>query len=301
VTIQSHVHATKNSELELSSEAIRAITDVSVLTEQDSIYLGDLSTEKAKINREIQNTQFAELMGYIRTSEGTNRADALSALFVILGIKPIRVYEKNTPVDAKLLSILERIQDSRVRLSEDPMHRYFINRAPLSCFDPFKYIQLDPGSELSSIISDIFGSRGSMDTDQLLSYLLGFGPSWEAYAVNEIYGTEGRQWSCCFTPFHYREIGTVLFRQFFQSEPSPNQAEALGRAYHCQFASIHDRSHYLLISQARAQTDPVSKLLSSTGTDFFFDGITARTDYFRKSYTLKKWVLQTYLPAISLA
>ena len=124
-------------------------------------------------------------------------------------------------------------------------------------------------------------------TDQFLSYLLGFGPTYEEF--------EGAQWpqfpvQCYFNKNHYYEIGKVLNQFIFKKEEIRSEIEDLGFAYHSQIS--------LLRTGRFEESNVCAIMFSKTGTRCFVGGVAARTDYIKKSYTLKKWVMETFFPQL---
>ena len=170
---------------------------------------------------------------------------------------------------------------------------YFVNEKPFSSFDPREFLNLSSAFTLMEAVATCFPVQSQRDADQFLSYLLGFGPSWENYATGTRYlYQEKDSVSCMFSNKHYYEIGNVL-NQALCNKGERSESEKLGLIFHSQFASLIEQCHWTR-KFSITKDGALEKGLHMTGTGQAFDGLTARTDYFKKSYTLKKWVMKTY-------
>jgi hypothetical protein len=238
----------------------------------------------------MQDPKIQPLLTYISRAEKKLRSNALASLFVILGIKPALVFEANSSLDPALITLLQEISGGHLILREERSDRYFVNERPLAFFDPHRFLTLLPTVSLAEAVIHYFPRQNQLDSDQMLSYLLGFGPSFEAYATNCSYVRHSDPVKCCLNENHYYEIGKVLYQHFFHKIGDNLQLATLAFAYHCQVVTLFRRYQWANDQPVR----PVHDLLKNTGTTCFLDGVAARTDYFKKSYTLKEWVMETY-------
>ncbi len=277
-----HTHKT---DVSLPREPIRELCHQ---MDVEYLYEGPLDTEKRVMDRKMQDPKFQRLIRYIRE---TKNAYAVSALMVILGIKPAVVFEVLSHAPAELFSILEEIAGGSLVLRKDLGGTYFVNEHPLSQFDPRKYLKL-PNRPLIDIAIENFPNQNQLLTDQILSYVLGFGPSWESYSVNCRYIQNRQVVKCCFSEHHFTQIGRIIYQKLFHKRATYHQAVMLGHAYHCQYVNIIKYREYIY----RGHTRSADRLLNRTGTGGIYDGLALQTDYFKQSYTLKKWVMETFFP-----
>lgn len=285
-------HRSSNSDFSFSRAKILELCDIKKLKEEG--YTEDFTIEVLMAKNEIKslmkmpNTK--RLVEYIFQENSTMYA--MGALFVLLGIKPALVIEES--VDDKVFSILTDLAEEHPDLYLDAPKGsgkvYFVNEKPFSFFDPREFLNLSPKVSLRDAVATCFSRQGQRDADQFLSYLLGFGPSWETYAIYTSYlDQERNSVSCVFKRKHYFEIGNVLKQSLFKEDKSKSEIEKLGFTFHSQFASLIGRCDL-----NKENSSAIEAMLAKTGTKQAFDGLTARTDYFKKSYTLKKWVMDTY-------
>ncbi len=293
-----HKHDQKIS---LPKDKILDLCDVENLREEECIYAGDLTLEKERIKLliELKSSNTQRLVEYIRQKKST--IYAMGALFVLLGIKPALAIE--TKPEDELFSILKDLADEfgfGFRVTEGPV--YFVNESPCPSFDPREFLNLSREVTLTQAVADCFSAQGQRDADQFLSYLLGFGPSWETYANNARYLYEEKDSvSCIFSKNHYYEIGKVLNQALFKKEEVQSEIENLGFTFHTQIASLIEKGRWEKKESLAEKKTVLEQMLSKTGTNQILDGLTARTDYFKKSYTLKKWVMETYFPDLLLS
>jgi hypothetical protein len=166
------------------------------------------------------------------------------------------------------------------------------NEHPLDLFDPRHFLEplSDVNISLLDATIDCFIHQGKQQEDQMLSYLLGFGPTFESYRkhiqkpfipANSI-----------FSDAHYAELGQVL---------SSRNPARLGFNLHQKHAEIASSKTEKACTTPYNPNSLVEKILSHTGTFHVYDTLSLRTEYSQKSLSLKKWILETYFPEISLA
>ncbi len=288
------LHSHHQSTVSLNKEEILDLCDAEKLQEEECIYAGDLTVEKEKIQLLMQDSKTQTLVDYIlQTAEKRNVA--LGALFVLLGIKPALAIEEE--LDETLSSILTNLTHAHLCLKKFNGSRtgYFVNETPLPSFDPRHFLNLSPEVSLTEAVALCFPEQNQRDADQFLSYLLGFGPSWEAYAIHSDYLYQERKAvSCIFNRNHYYEIGKVLNQSLFKKDEVRTEIEKLGFIFHSQLASLIGHCHWIRKDPSAMEGIASMTMLEKTGTRQMLDGLTARTDYFKKSYSLKKWVMETY-------
>lgn len=153
------------------------------------------------------------------------------------------------------------------------------NEKPLEAFDPRRFLyplQQDPSISLSDATIYCFNEQYKQNAEQMLSYLLGFGPSWEAYNANAKLNFDPK--NSIFTESHYEELGKIF------SKDNPIE---IGYLFHLKHLSFH-------IPHFQPQSNEIKKLLLNTSSSHIIDAVSSQTEYFQKSYTLKKWLLDSY-------
>ena len=299
-----HTH-NQSTDLTLSSfkKEIVDLCDIEKLQEEDCIFTEDLIEEKKQINLLMQNPETQPLLTFIKERKGAIldscvEKSALGALFVLLGIKPALVKDA-VELDKELLSVLTNLVKEKDNLFLKAFNNfdgvYFVNENPFPSFNPRNFLNLSSEVSFTKAIAICYPNRGH-ETHQCLSYLLGYGPSWEAFQTNLGY-QEKRSISCIYNSNHYYEIGKVLNQSLFKIEKDKSEIESLGFIFHSQFVSLVEQGG-CRYAKRNIAPDKIKRMLGITGTAQIFDGLTARTDYFKKSYTLKKWVMETYFPQL---
>jgi hypothetical protein len=265
-------------------EQLKAVIHMSYINVEESLYMGDLSIEKQLISEMLNSPSLAPLLSYIRGEKNKNSVYGIGVLMVVLGIKPGRVFE--TGIEPKLARIVENLsQIGLLAVGREGGEVYLVNEKPLDAFNPRNLLEsLSEGDSLLDALKKAFKGQNHIQADQELSYLLGFGPSWESY-TNNIAGALKMETSC-FSDSHYRQLGEVLIGNHVVKDT--DDALSVGVTYHRNFKRFLNGNPRLCKSQ-------FDVLLQNTETNCVLDGITVRTIYFKKSYTLKKWVMETYL------
>jgi hypothetical protein len=257
-------------------------------------YEESLEVEKKSIAALISSPHLTPLLDYIKREDEDVRG--LQALYVILGIKPVCVFEYG--MKEELLSILNTLlpligKEGQFHLSTHTEHHYLVNEFPLEAFDPRRYLnRLHPHENTDSFVSAIeycFPNQNKPLTDQILSYLLGFGPSWESYASLTSY-VRSELPEPLFSDRHYKEIGRVL-KDHLSSLPENYNDADIGTAYHQQLKTFAVKKAW----NFRIQQMEHQKRFNIKGIDFSADGIVVRTDYYKKMHTLTKWITDTLI------
>lgn len=306
-------HQVTQPALPLFKERILKLCDPQNLREEDCVYEGDLNFEKKRIHLLMQDPKIERLVKYISKMaqvekeavasnsllrgpisdlypQTNTKRYALAALFVFLGIKPALVIEYLP--DKELITHLLNLVPDYPNLCYKPFFPnsskgYFVNEHPFSSFDPRNFLNLSSQISLMDAVDLCwFLESNSLRNwrpaaNQFLAYLLGFGPTWEAFEESPQSPVQ-----CYFNKNHYYEIGKVLNQSVFNKNANRSEIEDLGFAYHSQIA--------LLQAGRFEESNVCEKLFYKTGTRCFVGGLAARTEYCKKSYTLKKWVMETY-------
>ncbi len=112
----------------------------------------------------------------------------VNALYVAAGIKPVLVVEDENNSGNSFGPYLRLIANAfpslkLVETNSWPKY-YLINETPIEEFDPRRFLKdLDASyASLELAACFAFPHQDLKKTDQMLSYLLGFGPTWESYA-----------------------------------------------------------------------------------------------------------------------
>ncbi|MDP1879683.1 MAG: hypothetical protein Q8K60_01925 [Parachlamydiaceae bacterium] len=296
--------------IKLSSNKLIELKYFNLLEEDHFIYKDSLEIEMGKINEHLSIPENKAILEYINKEMNP---DACAILWVILGIKPVAVFELSIEHDLRNLILnvlkLDTYKDNLKFIDNHQEHPkyYFVNEQPLEAFNPRRYLtKLLPDKQTNSITEAVtycFPHQGYLQTDQILSYLLGFGPSWEAYTVhvskfpcnNSIFNQVNDLPFSCFSDAHYFEIGKVLNFLILNTN-SINEID-LGKAYLKKLPKLAKKLLPKQNSWIEDQTkyDNDRKNFKNMGINFVFDRITAETDYFKKSYTLRTWVFKTWI------
>jgi hypothetical protein len=304
-----HTH-NQSTDFDLSpfKEKILHLCDKEKLQEKDCIYTEDLSTEvlieeKKQIKLLMEDSKTQLLVDFInRNVNSAVSRSALGALFVLLGIKPALVKDAQE-LNKELLSILIKLVNEKGNLSLKAFSNfdgvYFANEKPFPFFNPRNFLNLSSELSFAEAVAICYPHPGD-ETCQCLSYLLGYGPSWETFMSNIGYANE-KSISCIFNKNHYYEIGKVLNQSLFNKVEVRSEIEKLGFSFHSQFASLVEQGRCGKEERSARRdiaAEKIKEMLKITGAVQIFDGLTARTDYFKKSYTLKKWVMETYFSSL---
>lgn len=139
------------------------------------------------------------------TIDKKSKIDLMNALYVLAGIKPVlQFYGKDNQNFVMIKNLFKSF--SNLKFVQDSSNGYLINEKPLAKFDPRKFI-LDFDKNYSSIekaVTYAFPNQMKKDTAKLLSYILGYGPTWEAF--NRIPSNA----LSIFTDEHYYQLGKAL-------------------------------------------------------------------------------------------
>jgi hypothetical protein len=278
----------------LDQKKVKQLSLLSNLQQKDYFYHGDLSTEQNEVAKRMKDAALAELFSYIeQTRNIVNRQVALDALFVVMGIKPALVDPIKT--FPKLHAILKNMASESLILKDSEEYFYFVNEKPLPMFDPRRFLILQEGISLADATMESFTSIGKLcHHEQRLSYLLGYGPTWEAYAVNvgalKIQGNFSSTGDCCFAKEHYEQMGQVFLKELCPD--SSDEAYTLGLAYHLNFASLiqsYQRDYEVQYEHYR-----MGEYIMKVGFFPVISGISVRTEYCRKRVSLTHWIVETY-------
>lgn len=288
--------------IQFDIEEVLKLKDLSSINLSSVNYEKSLEVEKNSITALISHPHFAPLIDYIQKTK-PNKKDVrgIQALYVILGIKPASVIEFG--MNEELLNILNNLlpligMEGQYQLSKSGNHHYLVNESPLEAFDPRRYLKrLHPSEDTNSLLTAVqycFPHQNTPQTDQILSYLLGFGPSWETYATSTSYLRSDLPESL-FSATHYKEIGSVLRDNLpnILQEPLQGDFKALdvGRAYHQQLPTLGVTKAW---NFRRAHIEDQERF-TIKGIECCTDGIVVRTNYFKKMHTLTQWVTDTFI------
>lgn len=197
-------------------------------------------------------------------------SNLVCALCVLFGIKPVLVVEKfleknNTKM--KIEALFSK-HPSLKWVEGDYGNSYLINESPLEHFDPRRFIEhFDENQSLEKAVLQAFPKTNSSlsrtnseaertKADQELSYLLGFGPTWERYAgITRQYKSNDSS-RLCFSDEHYLQLGKALdtenklntkqswiaqgkkFSETCTSSPRPHFFDDEGKSYTKELASL---------------------------------------------------------------
>ncbi len=279
-----------------TQEEIQEIRDSASLTEKTCLSHEDLSTEKAILQTKM--TYHADFVHYINNAKGLKKHHAMAALLTILGIKPATVL--STEEGAELLPLLKRItkEDSNLLLKEFNTDFFGLTRAnfclanesPLEIFNPKHFLKPleDKAATLLDTTIDCLIYLKNPTKEQRLSYLLGYGPSWEAFKVHGASPFDSNSDHSAFSDAHYTELGKVF---------SKNNPKETGLYIHQQQASLAlDRRLKKEKPFSFNNNCVVAQIINKTGMGHIYDGISARSEYSQKSLSLQKWLLEKYFP-----
>lgn len=228
------------------------------------------------------NPALAPLRELIEVGERCGKkSETMQVLYLLFGLKPALVLEEIADSEEMVQAIQAACllnPSCRLRKSTDlclSKGYYLSNESPLPFFNPRQYIRSEVFVYSKSIdaIEDCFLKQNKPYYDQFLSYLLGFGPSWEAYEKNKnktaILPSIGRD---VFTDAHYEQLGHAL------AGPSPSQSfSAIGREYSQSMRKLKT------IKKNPSLIDPLTHNMKQLHIYFVADEIVTRTPYFKAS------------------
>lgn len=218
------------------------------------------------------------------------RNDLNQVLHVLLGLKPVLALEPDSSNTAKNIIVLTAPFFPHVRfIQKDQNFCFLVNEAPLPQFDPRAYIR-DFDKEYRSIgdaVAAAFPSSENQKADQLLSYLLGFGPSWEAYMLNTArlypYTPYENRDIAIFSDKHYLQLGKSLAKG---KESSDSEYIQQGKDYHGRLSELYKEAQEeskKLTKSERLQRIKASnaqfKKIYSLNMDHVADEVSYATDY----------------------
>lgn len=259
------------------------------LAEIEGVTEREVQEEMVAIDQILQAPSVKNLMEFLESSKCTHPKEIMGVLCVIVGIKPVFQYYthqelKNLGIDSYLQNILEEFPNVGVIYDKPNGYCYIVNEKPLPIFDPRRYLKRFNKS-IAREVQSCFPNQGSPKMDQRLSYLLGFGPSWEALAINGAYGRKPKlDPNSQYTQEHFKQTGTVLCEAFDAEDVSPS---SMGKFYYNQFLQFVPITGSIMEKCAE-----VNETLSTTNTNQVYNGLTMRTEYFRKAVYLKKYLLE---------
>lgn len=189
-----------------------------VLNENHEIEINEATLQEMLRSSTLSKDSFPELdellqliKNYTRSNnpvEDSLHSDYINFLYVLAGLKPVLVVER-CPDEQR--AIFQKIAKEFPHIStavDTWENLYLINEHPLPEFDPRNFIA-DFDKKYKSIqeaVCNAFPNQNQAETDQLLSYLLGFGPTWETYASGS---RRGYLENCrvIFSDEHYYQLG----------------------------------------------------------------------------------------------
>ncbi|MBI3211657.1 MAG: hypothetical protein HYZ47_03105 [Simkania negevensis] len=209
------------------------------------------------------------------------KSEAMQVIYLLFGLKPALVLEDITDSE-------EMVQAIRIVCPLNPSCRwkkstdsclfkgyYLSNESPLPPFNPRQYIRSTVFTYPQTIdaIGDCFLKQNTPYYDQFLSYLLGFGPSWEAYEKNKNKtATLPQIDQDVFTDAHYEQLGHAL------AGPSPSQSfSAIGREYSQSMRKLKK------IKKGLTQHDLLTHNMKQLHIYFVADETVIKTPYFKAS------------------
>jgi hypothetical protein len=213
--------------------------------------------------------------------------DMVAILLVILGIKPALTF--NAYDWDKFLLVYTAFDEITahfpyVKLVKNAWHQFVVNESPLPIFDPRRYL-VNCQSMAEEILTH-FPNQNTAVADQRLSYLLGFGPTWEALFLHNIHQNRRYTASKEYQPLHFQQLGESIKRV----SQSPLTEEELGRSYHGQVVNGE-------VEPRQIESEHVLHLLFTTGTSQAYDKLSMQTTYFKQSCFLKQHVLNKINPS----
>lgn len=269
--VLTYLDAQVSPELTRKMEAIWQKTYPSILSPLEAEQnwqelLAQVSPYRDKLEQFVREIRHLE-----RNTVGRNVI--IPAIYVLAGLKP--VLTENGAIQAHLLRQFQR-QFPHLKIFTIGEDTYLVNENPLPLFHPKKYIA-GFSETIEKGISYAFPKLGLKDTDQRLSYLLGFGPTWEAYAGRNKIEYEDDAELSVFSDEHYLELGRVL-------NPNGSREDQIqaGRKYH---------DNYKTHPYEKTRGSEVQEL-DKTYNGFVADSISFKTPYLQKKIALQKHLLE---------
>lgn len=240
--------------------------------------------------RKIFLNKFPQLQKVIETiNEGVHRTSLINSLYVLAGIKPVYVWDDNNQHNQEFFELCSKEFKHIKVVKAEGIHTndyYLINETPLYEFDPRRFINnLDKNYQsLEAAVTYAFPNQDRVETDKLLSYLLGFGPTWEAYAG--ISCKRNRKYSnlttlSVFSEEHYFQLGKVLC----DKEVPRNQLVAIGQEYNL---NLRKKEWPNMLDNANSKE---GKEITKLDMQHIVDKVSFQTDYIQRGIAYRRRML----------
>lgn len=219
------------------------------------------------------------LIQLIKEASFADRHNLVPILYVLAGIKPVLVIEKFHKVTVNQIGNLA-LKLPNLSVAVDHEYCYIINENPLPEFDPRKFIKSFEFTSLKEAACWAFQNRSNPIAVQMLSYLLGYGPTWEAFHAQVPRPAPDKM---IFSDEHYLSLGKAVQHGGTNSR---EEFISVGKMYSAE-ALKGNRPAY------KFDTAEFSRLHSVYGGHIIAE-IPYRTDYLQNSLRYKERLLESY-------
>jgi hypothetical protein len=221
--------------------------------------------------------------------------DLINAIYVLAGIKPVLVIESSRSKEIKDL-IIEFViafpHLKQVAPVDNYGNFYLINEKPIAEFDPRRFINefSEEYQNLADAVTYAFPSQDSPKTDKLLSYLLGFGPTWESYAGigKRMYLKKNTSLSV-FSEEHYFQLGEAIYKNknIDTANLTKKQYVEKGKKYSL---NVQNKEWPNCLT-AIMQPSPIEKEIKKLYMEQVIDETSYQTSYIQKGIEYRKVLL----------
>lgn len=230
------------------------------------------------------------------------RPSLVNALYVFSGIKPVFVIERGIECDSTrrniemLVSIFLEFSDLKF-IKHESGDWYLINENPLREFHPARFI--DGFKKKYGCLEDAviwaFSNQNQMETDQLLSYLLGFGPTWESYAgITRRPYLKSHKICSIFSEQHYFQLGNAIEKVSGNLKKlSRIKYIELGKKHHLNVSSYNWPSMMSIIVDLPQELQDIERFYMQQ----MIDKISYQTKYIQKGMSYRKRLLALFKQA----
>lgn len=238
--------------------------------------------------------EFLKLANTVGKTDIMAHNTLMQAVYVVVGLKPALAIEPRCPGTAKNILILATQFFPHLRLIQrKDGHSFLVNEQPLPEFDPRAFIR--NFTTISEAVTASFPSNYDQKKDQVLSYVLGFGPTWEAFMLNAAKFEKTQPIdieASVFTDLHYEQLGKSLAKGSSSTERTFIDA---GKKYHQSLGALCNK----VTSQQQKMTIKehlesikeqftTFKQINDLSMEHIVDDVSLQTDYIQAAIAYRK-------------
>lgn len=264
-------------------------TIMELLNSENESHINEIKEELFKKTPELK----AVIDHIIAQTSDDIKVQQVQILYTVLGIKPVQVLEQYMGDREAMLEpfkpLISKLSSIKLSTQDKDDHWYICNESPQADFDPRKYIENFDRDYHSIEDAAKYAFPHQVETvpEQLLSYILGFGPSWEIFALrfHPLSNFKNNEQSC-FSNEHYLELGRAI-------TPNPQQVPkeqlvANGKKY--SLARINEKRTRDIYKGSEALFEQMESLYLNQQVD----DVSFKTDYIQKSMECRRRILSAF-------